>query len=87
MLLHRDHGFIPSRIEQLHVVNLQFDLQNLIEVQHGFVRDADLEILIDRPCDLPSRGKPFSFLRSLILNEDSSFEISVNDLLEITRYL
>ena len=34
VLLHRDDGFIPSRVERLYVVILQFDFQNLIEVQH-----------------------------------------------------
>ena len=46
---------------------------------------ADLEILIDHPCDLCSREKEF-FLCSFFLNEDSSFEVSVDDLLDTTRY-
>ena len=40
---------------RLYGVIFQFDLHNFIEVQHGFVCVADLEILIDHPCDLPSR--------------------------------
>ena len=60
--------------------------KNLIDVQDKFVRVADLEVLVDRPCDLPSREKAFSLLCSFFLNEDSSFEVSVDDLLEITRY-
>ena len=27
LLLHRDYGFVPSRVERLHVVVLQVDLQ------------------------------------------------------------
>ena len=53
LLLHRDHGFVPSCVERLYGVILQFDLQKLIKVQDGFVRVADLEILFDHPCDLP----------------------------------
>ena len=44
-------GFIPSRAERLYVVVLQFDLQNLIEVQDGFECVANLEILKDHPLD------------------------------------
>ena len=86
--LHRDYGFIPWRVERLDVVIFQFDLQNLIEMQDGFVCVAHLEILVDHPCDLPSRENAFfSFLCSFILNEDSSFEVSVDDILESTRDL
>ena len=53
-------GFIPSRIERLYVLILQFD-QNLTEVQDGFVRVADLELLIDHQSDLLSCEKAFSF--------------------------
>ena len=67
MLLHRAEGFVPSRVERLQVVTLQFDFQNLIEVQDGFVCFADLEILIDRPCDLPARERAFFFLCSFTL--------------------
>ena len=56
LLLHHDDGFIPSRVERIHVVVLQFVLQNfLIEVQVRFVHVADLTVLVDHPCDLPSR--------------------------------
>ena len=82
--LHRDYGFLPSRVERLYVVILQFDLQNLIEVQDGFVRVADLEILVDHPCDLPSREKVCLFVE-LLVEDDSSFEVSVDDLLGTTR--
>ena len=56
-LLHRDDGFVSSRIERLYVAILHFELRNLIEVQDGFVCVADLEKLIDDQCDLPSREK------------------------------
>ena len=85
-LLHRDYGFIPSRVERLYVDILQFDLQNLIEVPDGFVCVADLEILTDHPCDLVSRENAFFFLCSFLLYKDS-FEISVDDLLETARCL
>ena len=39
----RDCGFIPSRVERLYVVILQYNLQNLVDVQGVFVRVADLE--------------------------------------------
>ena len=55
LLLHRDDGFVPSRVEQLNVIVLQFDLQKFIEVEERFVRVADLEVLIDHPSDVPSR--------------------------------
>ena len=42
-LLYHDDVFIPSCIQWLHDVMLQFDLQNLIEIQNGFVCVADLE--------------------------------------------
>ena len=63
---------------RLYAVVLQFDLQNFIVVQDGFVFVADIKVLLDHPCDLPSRGKSFFFLCSLFLNEDSSFEVSVD---------
>ena len=53
-----------SRIKRQYVVILQFDLENLIEVQDGFVCVADLETLKDHPCDSPSREKQFFFLCS-----------------------
>ena len=53
LLLHRDDGFIPSRVEQRHVVVLHFDLQNFTDVQDIFVRVAE----VDHPCDLPSLRK------------------------------
>ena len=37
--------------------------------------------------DLPSREKAIWYLCSLFLNEDPSFEVSVDGLLETTRYL
>ena len=64
----------PSRVERLYV---QFDPQTLTEVQDGFVCVADLEKLIDRPCDLLSCEKAFSFCAA-------SAEVSVGDLLETT---
>ena len=48
---HLDDGFVPSRVERVYVVTLQFDLQIFIEVQDGFVCVADLEILVAHPCD------------------------------------
>ena len=38
---------------------LPFDLQNFIEVQNRFVCVAHLELLIDHPCNMPSREKSF----------------------------
>ena len=67
LLLHRDYGFIPWRVERLDVVILQFDLQNLSEMQDGFVCVADLEIFVDHPGDLPSREKAFFFFVQLHL--------------------
>ena len=84
-LLHRGDGFVSLRVERLHVVVLQFDLQNLIEVQDRF-RVADLEVLIDHQCEAPSRGKACFFL-CRFFNKDTSFAVSVDDLLEPTRYL
>ena len=60
--LHRDDGFVSSRDERVHVVILQFDLQNLIDVHNRLVCVADLDTLVDHPCDLPSLKKAF-FLR------------------------
>ena len=57
-----------------------------LRVLDGFVCVADLEVFQDRPCDLPSREK-LLFLCSSFLNEDSSFEVSVDDLLQTTGYL
>ena len=37
LLLHRNDGFIPPCVERLHDVGLQFDLQNFIEDQSGFM--------------------------------------------------
>ena len=71
---------IPSRIERLSVVILQLDLQNLIEVQDGFVCGADLVINRDHTCDLLSREKAFFFLRGFFLIEDTSSEVSLDDL-------
>ena len=51
LLLHRDDGFRPIAYERLCVVIPQFNLQNIIEVQDGFVHVADLEILMDHPRD------------------------------------
>ena len=59
--------------------------QNLDEVQDGSVCVDDLEILIDHPCDLPSREEAFFCLRGFFLNDDTSFEVSVDDLLETPR--
>ena len=72
--LHRDCGLIPSRIERLHILVLQFDLKNLTEVPDGFVCVADLEIPTAHLCDLPFREKVFFCLCSLFLNEDSSLK-------------
>ena len=57
-----------------------WDLQNLTEVQDGFVCVADLEILMDHPYVLPCREKHF-LLYSFFLNEDSSYEVSVDNFL------
>ena len=59
LLLHRDDGFVPLRIERVSSVILQFDLRTIIEVQDGFVCVADLEIL-------PVGA--FLFLRSLFFH-------------------
>ena len=56
--------FNPSRVEGLYVVILQLNLLNLIEVHDGFVSVADLQILIDHTCDLPSREKELPSLKS-----------------------
>ena len=85
LLLHREYGFTPSRVERLYFVILQFDLPNLIQVQDGLVHVADLEILVDHPCDLPSHEKAFLFVRSFFLNKDSHLDVSV--LLETARFL
>ena len=59
--------FIAMTVSTHRVLNdctfivLQFDLQNLIQVQERVVRVADLEVLTDHPCDLRSREKAFSF--------------------------
>ena len=37
LLLHRNDVFIPPCAERLHGVGLQFDLQNFIEGQRGFM--------------------------------------------------
>ena len=58
-----------------------------MEVQDGRGTVADIEIIIDHPCDLPSREKAFFFLCSFFLNEESRFEVSVDGLLETTRIL
>ena len=86
LILHRGYGFIQSRVERLYVVLLKFGFQNLMEVQNGFVCVADLEILTDHPCDSPSREKAFSCLCSFFLDEESSFDISVDHLLETIRH-
>ena len=82
----RDCGFMPSRLERLYVVILELDLQNLIDVPDGFVCVADLEIRLDHPCDLPSCEEAFFSLCSFFLNEGSSSEVSVDDLLETTPF-
>ena len=86
MPLHRDCGLIPPRVERLYVVIPQFDLQNLIEVQDGFVDVADLAILVDHPCDLSSREKAF-FLCIFFISGDSSFEVSIDDFLRALAFL
>ena len=65
----------------------KFDLQNLIEDRDGLVCVADLEILTDHPCDLPSLEKAFLFLCSFFLDENPSFLISVDDFLGAACYL
>ena len=82
---HRYDGSFPSRIERLYVVILQIDLQNLIEVQDGFVCVADLEIRVDHPFDLPSRENAFFIFFRFFLDEHSSLEVCVDYLLETTR--
>ena len=54
MLLPCDDGFVLSRVERLHVVVVQIDLQIFIDVQDRCVRVADLEVLVHHPCDRPS---------------------------------
>ena len=63
---------------------LQFDHQDFIEVQSGFVCVDDLEIQMDHPCDLPSCDKAFFFLRSFFFNKDSSPDVSIDDFIERT---
>ena len=47
---------------------------------------AELEILIDYPCPFLSRGRAFfPFSCNFFLNEASSFEVAVDDLLETSR--
>ena len=84
MLLHRYDGFVQSRVEHLHVVVLQFDLQSFIEVQHRFIRVADLETLMDRPFNLPSREKAIIFVQILVIKK-SSLEVFTDDFVEATR--
>ena len=72
--------------KRLYVVTLQFDLQKLIGVQETFVCVAHLETLVEHPCHLPSHEKVLVSLGIFFSNEDSSFEMCVDDLLEITRY-
>ena len=81
LLLHRDDGLVPSRVERLHVAVLQFDLRNFIEVQDRFVSVADTEVLVDHQCDLNSCEKAFFFLCSFLFKKGSSLEVSVDDLL------
>ena len=57
------------------------------EFQNGVICIADLEILKDHPCDLSSCERAFFLLCSFSLNEDSSFEVSVDDLLETLAVL
>ena len=73
LLLHRDDGFVSSRVERLHVVILHFALQNLIEVQNRLVCVADLEILTDHPCGLHSHEKAILFLCSFFFGYDDLF--------------
>ena len=54
LLLHHDDGFVPSRVEPLHIVVVQFDLQMFMEGHNKFARVADLKVLYDHPSDLPS---------------------------------
>ena len=72
LFLHPDCGFSPSRVERLYVVILQLGLSTLIEVGYEFDCVADLEILTDHPCDLPSRENSLvffaaSFKKTLLL--------------------
>ena len=78
MRLQRDNGFIPSRVERLYVVVLECDLQNLIQVQDGFVCVAHLEQLIDHPCETLFARKHFFCAASCW---------TVDDLLETTTVL
>ena len=64
-----------------------FDFQNFVDVQDGLVCDADIQLLVGRPGDLSCRENACFSLSSFFLNEDPSFEVSVDDLLEATRYL
>ena len=73
---HGDDGFVPSN----HCTLSFFDWTFRISLV------ADLEILIDHPRDLSSREKAFLFLCCFFFTEDSSLEVSVDDLLEATRF-
>ena len=85
-ILHWDNAFIPWRVGRWYVVVLQLELSNFSEVHDRFVPVADLEILIDHPCDLPSREKAFFFLYCFFFNKHSSLQISV-DLLDATYHV
>ena len=84
LLLHRDESFIPLRIERLSFFNSTFKISS--QSKAGSSVSLTLKVLMDHPCDLPSRENGFFFLCSFILNEDSSFEVSVVDLLEASRF-
>ena len=69
-------------LNDCNAVILQFDRQMFIELQHGFVCVADLQLLTDHPCDLPSRQTAFFFLVQLLL--EWRLLVSVDDLFETT---
>ena len=66
LLLHRDGGFVPSRVERLHLVVLQFDLKLFIEFQDRCVRVA----VFNASC-LPVRKRCLSVRLLLLLKSPS----------------
>ena len=75
--LHRDGGFVPSRVERWHVV---------IEVQNSFVCVALKYSWIIHATCLHVRN-PFSFCAASSSMKTLSFDVSVNDFLEATHSL
>ena len=58
LLLHRNEGFVPSPcVERLYVFVLHSIFKIKLWSKTDFVRAADLGVLMNHPCDLPSREK------------------------------